>query len=66
MNKFYKRLKNIKIREPRGTILILDRGFDMIAPVIHDYYYESLMYEYENVGQEGELKVNNRTAFLND
>ena len=54
------------MREPRGTILILDRGFDLIAPVIHDYYYESAVYEYKDVGDEGEVKIDNKTAFLND
>ena len=58
---------NIKMKEPRGTMLILDRGFDMIAPVVHDYYYQSLVYEFKEVGDEGEVTVqDNKMAFLND
>lgn len=58
---------NIKMKEPRGTMLILDRGFDMIAPVVHDYYYQSLVYEFKEVGEEGEVTVqDNKMAFLND
>ena len=29
----------IKVKEPRGQMLILDRSFDMIAPILHDYVY---------------------------
>ena len=46
LKNFYEKTKNIKIREPRGTILILDRGFDPIAPVVHDYFYESIVYDF--------------------
>lgn len=68
LRNFYEKSKNIKVREPRGTILLLDRGFDLIAPVIHDYFYESIVYEYKDVGDEGEVQVGaeNKTAFLND
>jgi hypothetical protein len=27
----------VAYREPRGTLVILDRTFDMISPLIHDY-----------------------------
>lgn len=67
LRNFYEKSRNIKVREPRGTILILDRGFDLIAPVIHDYFYESIVYEYKDVGDEGEVTIeNSKTAFLND
>jgi hypothetical protein len=36
---FYTNFKKAKPREPRGTMLILDRGFDLIAPVVHDFFY---------------------------
>ncbi len=26
-------------REPRGTLVIIDRTFDLITPLIHDYQY---------------------------
>ena len=48
-------------------MLILDRGFDLISPIIHDYFYESLVYEFSNVKEEGEVKINeSKTVFLND
>ena len=56
LKKFYSQSKHIKVREPRGTILLLDRGFDLIAPVLHDYFYESIVYEYKDVGDEGDLE----------
>ena len=36
---FYKRNKKVKPHMPRATFLLLDRSFDLVAPVIHDYYY---------------------------
>jgi syntaxin-binding protein 1 len=67
LKKFYSQSKNQKVREPRGTILILDRGFDLISPVIHDYYYQSIVYETKEVGDEGEVSIGEKkTALLND
>jgi syntaxin-binding protein 1 len=54
------------MREPRGTLLILDRNFDLISPVVHDYCYQSLVYEFFKVGEEGEVTLNSKLAFLND
>jgi Sec1 family len=31
--------KKIKIKDPRGVLIIVDRSFDLIAPIVHDYYY---------------------------
>lgn len=37
---FYKRSKkSVQPREPRGNLLIVDRGNDIISPVLHDYFY---------------------------
>lgn len=53
-------------------MLILDRGFDLISPVIHDFFYESLVYEFKDIGDEGELMIgqtnegSGKMAFLND
>ena len=48
-------------------MLILDRGFDLISPAIHDFFYQSLVYEFNNVGDEGEVTINDtKMAFLND
>ena len=47
-------------------MLILDRGFDLIAPVVHDYFYESAIYEHKDLGDDGELKLDGKMVFLND
>lgn len=31
--------KFIEPRNPRGTLLIVDRTFDLVSPFIHDYHY---------------------------
>lgn len=46
--------------------MILDRSFDLIAPVTHDFYYQSLVYEYTEVGPDGEVSINKQSKFLND
>lgn len=49
--------------------MIVDRSFDLISPVIHDYYYQSLVYEFKEVGEEGEVSIGEngkKLAFLND
>jgi hypothetical protein len=57
-----------KVREPRGTLLILDRSFDIISPVVHDFYYQSNASEYRGgfKGDDGEFKLDNKTIYLND
>jgi hypothetical protein len=55
-----------KPRDPRGSMIILDRGFDLIAPVTHDFFYESNTYEFRDVNDEGEVKIDGKTAHLND
>jgi syntaxin-binding protein 1 len=49
-------------------MLLLDRGFDLISPVIHDFFYQSLVNEFNDVGEEGEITLanNSKMAFLND
>jgi hypothetical protein len=38
-------------------MLLLDRSFDLIAPVLHDYFYESIVYEFKDVGDEGDIEL---------
>jgi hypothetical protein len=42
LNRFYntQAKDKIKLREPRGTMLICDRSFDLLSPLLHDYYYQ--------------------------
>lgn len=44
-DEFFKRMPKHKFRDPRSTLLILDRSFDMTAPFLHDFSYETLVYE---------------------
>lgn len=57
LNRFYntQAKDKIKLREPRGTMLICDRSFDLLSPLLHDYYYQQLVYEFKEVGDEGEI-----------
>jgi syntaxin-binding protein 1 len=59
LNKFYttQAKEKIKIKEPRGTLLICDRSIDLLSPVLHDFHYQSLVYEFKDVGDEGEVMV---------
>ena len=42
-------------RQPRGTLVILDRTFDLITPLIHDYQYQSTVFDYLPVPESGSL-----------
>ncbi len=48
--------------------MIVDRGFDLIAPAVHDFFYESIIYDYssKDIGDEGEVIINDKTVYLND
>jgi len=47
-------------------MIILDRGFDMIAPINHDYNYQSNVYDFRKVTDDGETKIDNKSVYLND
>jgi len=38
-------------------LIILDRTFDFLSPLLHDYYYESTIYDFYEVGEEGEITL---------
>lgn len=42
----------IQAREPRGTLLILDRTFDLVSPLVHDYYYQSVLFDFLKVPED--------------
>jgi len=63
---FYKRSRKVRPREPRATMLIVDRSFDLVSPVIHDYYYQNIVYDTRDVGENGKIKADNNTVYLND
>lgn len=49
-------------------MLILDRGFDLIAPVVHDFFYQTNVAEHREgfKGDDGEFKLDNKTIYLNE
>ena len=48
-------------------MLILDRTFDLISPVVHDFYYQTGVADYKDgFGKDGEIKIDNKTVLLND
>ena len=56
------------IKNPRGKLLILDRSFDLITPIQHDYYYQTNVSEFKDgfKNDDGEFKLDSKTIFLND
>jgi len=68
LDDFYKDFKSTKIRDPRGILLILDRSFDLIGPVAHDYFYQTNVSEYKDgfIGDDGKFQLDKKTVFLND
>ena len=50
-------------------MLICDRSLDLLSPVLHDFNYQQLVYEFKEVGDEGEVMLEEgrqKMAFLND
>ena len=48
-------------------MIILDRGFDLISAVQHDYFYESNVYDFKDVGEGGHCKLDShKVTYLND
>lgn len=51
---FEKKSPGHAFKDPKASLLILDRSFDMTAPLLHDYAYESLVYEVVNTPDEAD------------
>jgi len=51
---FNKKSPDHNFSQQRGTLLILDRSFDMTAPLLHDYAYECLVYESVSSAEEAD------------
>lgn len=47
-------------------MLIYDRGLDLRSPVIHDFFYQNIVYDIKEVGQGGKVRADNRNVFLNE
>eukprot|EP00826_Nyctotherus_ovalis_P010610 TRINITY_DN12789_c0_g4_i2.p1 TRINITY_DN12789_c0_g4~~TRINITY_DN12789_c0_g4_i2.p1 ORF type:complete len:386 (+),score=117.67 TRINITY_DN12789_c0_g4_i2:73-1230(+) len=53
--------KNAQFRSPRGCVVIVDRLFDMSAPVMHDYCYEVILHDLLSISKEGAIDTKNLT-----
>lgn len=49
----YSSNSQVPFREERATLLILDRTFDMISPLVHDYNYQSVAYDFLDIPEDG-------------
>lgn len=47
--------------EPKGTVIILDRTYDLNAPLMHDYCYESIIYDILSVTKDGAINLDKMT-----
>ena len=47
--------------------MILDRTFDLISPVVHDFFYETNVVDIKDgVSGDGSVKVDNKMVVIND
>lgn len=49
-------VEKVEFREPRGTLLIVDRTIDLVTPLIHDYTYQSTVYDYLDILDNGSVE----------
>ena len=64
---FYSGLNQGRVKEPRGSLLIVDRSFDLISPVVHDFFYQTNVCDMKDgLDVNGHIKVENKSVFLND
>ena len=54
------KIGNLKNFERKGILLITDRSFDARTPFLHDYSYESLIYDFLNVSEERFIEINGK------
>lgn len=52
-------LKDTKFHDPRSTVIIVDRTFDMNSPLMHDYCYEVMLHDLINVSEENNIDPDN-------
>lgn len=60
-NDFEKKAPEHIFKEPRANLLILDRSFDMTAPLLHDYAYECLVFETVENAQQADNMCSEET-----
>mmetsp|Transcript_22920 Transcript_22920/g.22225 ORF Transcript_22920/g.22225 Transcript_22920/m.22225 type:complete len:93 (-) Transcript_22920:363-641(-) len=49
--------ERVDFREQRAGLVILDRTFDMVSPLVHDYTYQSALFDYLEVPEDGSLEA---------
>ena len=47
--------EQVEFREPRGTLVVMDRTFDMLTPLTHTYEYQTCVFDYLDVPEDGSL-----------
>lgn len=64
---FYDGKNSNRIKQPRGSLLICDRTFDLVSPVVHDFFYQTNAMDIKDgVDAEGHVKIENKTVTLTD
>jgi len=53
--------KDLQIKTPRGTVIILDRSFDLSAPIMHEYCYEVILHDLLFISKEGAINTKSLT-----
>ena len=51
--------KDMRPHDPRGTVIILDRSYDISAPAMHDYCYEVIIHDLFSVSKENAIDLDN-------
>jgi hypothetical protein len=66
LNRLFKDFYGSKVfNDKRGILLLLDRQIDATTPFLHDYTYESIVYDFYDV-QENVLNFKNKKNKLDD
>ncbi len=50
-----------KPHDPRGTVIVVDRAYDLNSPVMHDYCYEVILHDLLQITKEGAIDPENLT-----
>ena len=56
ISELYRKVPDLKIKQSRPILMIIDRSYDMLIPFIHDIHYEALLKDLFEVGPDGKVK----------
>jgi syntaxin-binding protein 1 len=51
--------KDVRPHEPKGTLIIVDRAYDINSPIMHDMCYEVMLREIVNIRKDGAVDTLN-------